>query len=457
MTGEAIVAKLTNVESIDGADAIQKAKVFGETVIISIDHKEGDLGVLFDCETQLSGQFTRENNLFRDATLNLDRSKTGYMDSNRRVRPIKLKGVKCSGLWMPIECLNFTGGFDLEAGQQFTELNKIPICKKYVRQGKSGSGGRNRGPKPKQNLVPTFREHMDTDQLMRNLHYIQPESLITVTEKLHGTSCRVGNLPVVQKQSWWDKLWGKPVKTKYGHVVGSRRVLKSAENGEVPQAGSYYNTDVWTDSAERFKGKLEKGETVYYEIVGYLPAKAKDGVLLEGSSLIMGSQSNSKLKKFMEKSEYKDFVEKYGDTTKFTYGCGPGEYKVYVYRMTFQNEDGHCVDYTWDQVKTRCEQMDVPHVPQLRIGENLWNHATLVSDMNDGTALDNFSENMEGLANMPSENFPQQLREGVVVRVDNGGMEPKLLKHKAWAFKCLEGIIKDAPNHVDLEESQSET
>ena len=376
MTGEAIVAKLENLQPIEGADRIQQAAIFGELVIVSKDHKAGDIGILFDCETQLSEEFARVNNLHKHSNLNADTSVRGYLDDNRRVRPIRLKGVKCSGLWMPIESIGFCydNGYPinqqsipagLQVGTQFTEWNDHEICKKFVN--KKTHLPNNKEGKAKENLVPTFKEHVDTDQFMRNLQHVKPGSILIITEKLHGTSCRVGNLPVEYKtDSWLKKLssWMcskflfKSVNSnkhyRYQQVVGSRRVTKSI-GGNAKEGDSYYDSDIWTGSAEIFEGKLEQGETVYYEIVGYLPDGAP----------IMPSQGNSKLKSFMDKEGYASFIEAYGEKTEFSYNCIVGQHQVYVYRMTFSNLQGHTVDYSWDQVKMRCEQMGVRHVPEL--------------------------------------------------------------------------------------------
>lgn len=433
MTGEAIIAELKDLQPIEGADRIVQGTIFGETVIVSKDHKEGDVGILFDCETQLSHEFCHENNMYRHSELNKDKDQKGYIDDNRRVRPVRMKGVKCSGLWMPLSCLGYASGLNdkpVKVGQQLTEWNVHEICKKYVNP-KTNSLKGNKGGKAKENLVPTFKEHIDTDQFMRNLQHVKPGCTLIVTEKLHGTSCRVANLPVIQKQPWYKKLFGIEVPAKYGHIVGSRRVTKQAGASEVEARESYYESDVWSASAEVFRGKMLKGETVYYEIVGF----TSDG------TRIMGSQANKKLKPFMDKKEYAEFIEKYGEATNFTYGCEPGEHKVFVYRITTTNVDGDSIDYSWDQVKMRCEQMGVEYVPELgnvkvpSIGVDM--AVELVTDLTEESSME----------------FPQQLREGVVVRIDGPSMTPKFLKNKSYLFKVLEGIIKDS-DAVDLEESQ---
>lgn len=109
MTGEGQIVALTGIESIEGADRIVKARLLGETVIVSKDYKEGQLGILFDCESVLSEEFLRENNLYRHSNLNKDISKVGMFEDHGRVRPIRLKGIKVSAFWIPIESVLYTG------------------------------------------------------------------------------------------------------------------------------------------------------------------------------------------------------------------------------------------------------------------------------------------------------------------------------------------------------------
>src|SRR5690606_37387933 len=279
MTGKVLICKLKNIQEIPGADQIVQANLFGETVIISKDHKEGELGLLFDCETQLSPEFCYNNNLYRHIDLNKDKSKTGYIEDNRRVRPIRLRGVRCSGLWMPLESLLFihSGYFskeEIREGVELDQLGGVAICNKYITQ-KTKQGRENKLGKARVNLCPTFKEHIDTDQLMRNLHNIHEGDLITITEKLHGTSCRCGNLPVLRQKNVFERVLNKiglnTPDTQYKFVVGSRRVVKSIGDTEHTGPG-FYESDLWTKAAkENFEGKLRKGESIYFEIVGYTP------------------------------------------------------------------------------------------------------------------------------------------------------------------------------------------
>lgn len=459
-TGSAIVARIKNMEPIEGADRIVQAKIYGERVIVAKDgHNEGDLGVLFDIETKLSHEFCHNNNLYRHSELNKDKNESGYIEDNRRVRPIKLKGVRTSGFWMPIESLQWTvddSKKDLDKpneGDQFTEWNGEEICEKYVpksNRNKTEGSSKNRG-RSRESYVPTFREHFSTDQFSRNVDRIEEEDLVIITEKLHGTSGRCGLHQYHRHFSIWDFLKSFysflvhksfPNNKPYKFVVGSRRVIKSIDE-EDTGSNHYHDEDLWTQmSTQNFKGKLEKGETVYFEIVGYTSQ----------ASPIMGTHSNEKLKAFMDKKEYKAFIKKFGEQTVFSYGCtkpdltsdpySDGELKgdltnsckVFVYRITRQNEDGDPIDLSWEQVKRRCEKLGVDHVPELT--------RFLMKDLHlrsDGEGLETI---VNTLTEEDSKNFPDHLNEGVCVRVENGSLTPLVLKSKRYFFRVLEGQIK---------------
>lgn len=229
-TGEALVCKLKNITPIEGADNIVQANMFGETIITQKSNQEGMLGLLFDCESFLEEGYAKENNMFRHNTLNKDPNEVGYLEDNARIRPIKLRGVKCSALFMPIETLDYIGkGYPAE-GTQINEWQGHKICAKYVRPTKHIQGAAKTAKKVQQ--VLNFAEHIDTDQLLRNLHKIQIGDKIIITSKLHGTSCRAGLLPCLDL-SWKGKLlkWlGLDVKNIYRFVVGSRHALKHVEN-----------------------------------------------------------------------------------------------------------------------------------------------------------------------------------------------------------------------------------
>lgn len=442
MSGKALVCKLHNISPIEGADRIVRADLFNETVITGVNNVEGTIGLLFDCDTQLSEYYASANNMFRHSELNSDNTVKGYLEDDRRVRPVKMKGVKCTALFMPLETLEFIGGdvTSLREGEQLDSFCGVKLCNKYITpQTQSKINSNQKGVK--KSLVPTFKEHFDTDQLQKNTNLIKEGSMLTVTEKVHGTSARCGYLPVDIKSEFsriylffvgiLEWIFGTTgIYEDYRFVVGSRRVVKSIGEESI-NGDSYYDHDIWTQTAlDNFEGKLHEGETVYYEIVGYLP----DG------SPIMSSQSTAKLKSFLDKEEYEDFVRKYGEIATFNYGCEPGQHRIFVYRITMTNEDGVSVDYSWQQVKHRCDQLGVEYVPEINEG------TFIVSDPESTLRYLNM------LRDKSSETFPDVVKEGICVRIDGGSLSPTILKDKTYTFKVLDNIIKEAPV-VDMEEA----
>lgn len=447
-TGKGLICKLGSHIPIVGADKIIQVDMFGETIITQKVNEEGDIGILFDMETCLSHEYASMNNMYRHSHLNVDETVMGYLEDDRRIRPVKLKGVKVSALWLPISSFEFvstdTTIYPL-VGYEIDFFKDVVLCYKHVSKATKSAMKSNKVTKIRYDVVPTFKEHIDTEQWSRNQNLVKNGSYIIITEKLHGTSGRAGFLLVEKKNSWLKNkvlswIRGRKIThtLDFEFVVGSRRVVKSVGGRLAENKNHFYEEDLWSKiSSQYFERKLKKGETIYFEIVGYTPT---------GES-IMAPVSNTKLEKFLDKQEYKNFILRYGNTTNFNYGCSSDgvdslRYKVFVYRITMTNEDGDSIEYTWDQVKNRCEMIGVDHVPELdrfEVREN-------------GINIELASKLVGEYTDRPSDTFPEHVREGVCIRIDTQSMTPILLKNKSYIFKVLEGIIKDS-DKVDIEET----
>ena len=120
-------------------------------------------------------------------------------------------------------------------------------------------------------------------------------------------------------------------------------------------------------------------------------------------------------------------------------------------------EDGFVIEYTPNFMRYRCEQMGVKTVPVLWKGIIPYNEAEIgyVHDHNEtpikaGEWIKNIAEQYyDG----PDPVGKTHVREGVVVRIIN---RPKFCayKHKNFAFKVLEGLIKEKAAEPDMEEAQ---
>ena len=464
------VTILNNVRQHPNADRMKLADCFGNTVCVGLDAADGDIVIYFPTDGQLSVEYCAKNDLVRRKDENGNNA-GGYLDPEKRnIRAIKLRGEKSDGLTMPLESLAYTGiKIDtLKIGDTITVVNGHDICQKYIPKSNHtpSSGGGNRTRKRKDPIAPLFQEHADTEQLAYNLAAFKPGDEIEITLKMHGTSQRSAYLPRLTgyKRTLWDRIMRRPGEPiyQYGCVDGTRRVVLDTFDG-----GFYGSNEFRKQHADFFEGKLWKGETVYYEVVGFTHTGAP----------IMASANNNKISD-------KEFVKQYGKETVFSYGCSPtgmGEpidywdeektepcvvpiipqSDIYVYRMTMTNEDGQVVEYTPDFMRYRCEQMGVKTVPVMWKGI-IPEEITSIpcGDMGGSIVLANYTSPGDYIKNI-AENYydgpdpigKTHVREGVVVRILN---RPKFTayKHKNFYFKVLEGIIKDTAEAPDMEEAQ---
>ena len=431
------VVKVKELRAHPNADKMQIATFFTNDTCVSLDTKLGDIGVYFPCDLQLSAEFCAVNHLCRkkpDGTAD-----TGYMDPDKRnITAIRLRGERSDGLYLPIKCLEPFGDIStLKPGDIISEFNGHPICNKYIprtnKQNKTNSPNVSKTRKHKDPIAPLFKEHIDTAQLAYNLNAFKPGDLIEITRKLHGTSARIGYLPVLKgyKRTLWDRITGKAGKPiyEYDYIDGTRRTLLTSYDG-----GFYGSNEFRKHFHEAIEGKLHENECVYAEIVGF----TDDGVP------IMGSVSN-------KKTNDKTFIKQYGDTTTFSYGCDPTggmapKNDFYVYRMTMTGPDGAVVEYSPAYTRYRCEQMGVKFVPVEWRGYIPDNPGC--EDDDTITAGDWILHKAEQYYDGPEPIDPRHVREGVVVRlVDKPSFTAYKIKN--FSFKCIEGIAVAETNPVD--------
>lgn len=461
---KAYITTLKNVRPHPNADRMLLADCFGNTVCVGLEAKENDVVIYFPVDGELSKEYAEINDLVRikneDGTYS-----GGYLDPKKRnIKAIKLRGEKSDGLVMPLESLSSFGDVStLQVGDTIDVFNGHEICKKYipkVKEKRSYSGG-NKTRKRKVPVAPLFAEHADTEQLAYNLDAFKAGDEVEITLKMHGTSQRTGYLPVFKGYAGspfflflykhFDRFAEMAEKHlipiyDWGYVSGTRRtVLNDFEGG-------FYGSDKFREPhAKSFEGKLWKGEEVFYEVVGFTDTGIP----------IMPQVSN-------KKTNDKEFIKQYGETTTFSYGCDCAEQAwredrgqdpdkpqsdIYIYRMTMTNEDGEVVEYTTDFMRYRCEQMGVKTVPVLWKG-------TIPKYVDDDASKDIgftagswIEEIAEKYYDGPDPIGKTHVREGVVCRILN---RPKFTayKHKNFSFKVIEGIAKNDAEMPDIEEAQ---
>ena len=413
----AVVVEIKTIIPLEKCDNVQAAIIMGNQVVVSKDVKVGDIGLYFPLECALSKEYLSNNNLYRvhknKPNLNIDTTlKGGYFEENGRVRCARFLGHKSEGLFMPKESLNFClkVGDILNLNDTFDELNEIPICSKYVVKtnktpGQPGSKkGAGKLAKESKLIENQFRFHNDTSQLYRNLHRINPDDLIQISYKMHGTSGISSYILCKKKLNWIDKLLQKlkiKVTTEeYDYVYSSRKVIKNPDLN--PNAQHFYNEDIWGIAHKELEPFLQKGLSIYCEIVGFLP---------NGGAI------------------QKDY----------DYGCEPTKHAIYIYRITSTNVDGKVIEFSAKQVQDWCKKNGLNPVPELYYGhaKDLFTFQNL-NDTSDDAWRDEFLAYVKFQYNekdcyMCKNKVPE---EGCVVRIE--GLEFEAYKAKSERFYARE-------------------
>lgn len=428
------IVRIRKLRDHENADRLLVTTIDGNDVITAKGGiKEGDLVVYFPLECSICSLFLSHTNSYRHSEKNKDNTKIGFFEDTGRVKAVKLRGQKSEGYIVPIQELASAFNCkveDLEKAedQEFDTINQVVLVKKYIVKNMEGTPGSKQPKGAKGKMLESklidnqFKFHSDTSQLGKSMHLLHPESNITITWKMHGTSFVSSNLLVKKKLNWFEKalkrLGVNIQDTEYGNIYSSRKVIKNPELTLNPK--SFYKSDIWGQVNEKLKTSLLKGETIYGEIVGH-------------------TESGEEIQK------------------GYDYGTQPHEHDVYVYRITYTNIDGHVVELDYQQMSQRCVQLGIKAVPHIFTGLA----KTYLKPMTDEDLRDWRDSFLTQLktdfvhdqkSKFCSNNVPE---EGVVLRLN--GIKPEAFKLKAFAFLERESKSLDK-GEVSMEdvESQSE-
>lgn len=418
------------------ADALKIAHIGGYSVIVGIDEQPG-LYIYFPALSQINENLLTYANLYRHKEKNSNpESKTGFFEDNGRVKAIKLRGVVSEGFLLPVETLqNFIVSSvnveltDIPVNFEFDSVehdNKsFWICKKYRIKTYEK---RNTGSKPIKlskgfNRIDDtqFKFHYSTVQVKKEPWCISPDDLISLTEKIHGTSGISAYVLCKKPLTFWNKLgnilsgrkWDRENKY-YDYIYASRTVIKNQYYNKNVGNG-YYGVDIWAEADKIVRPYLTKGMTAYYEIVGYLPTGA--------------------------------YIQK-----NYDYGCVPpkeGEpythekhFKVRIYRITITNVDGISHEFSAREVQQWCKQVGLTPVEEWYYGLAGDLYLDLRQDVNGEPMYPEDWNQLfwEKLAN--DKNFFMECNspscnnkvphEGLVIKKED--MIPRAWKLKCWNF-----------------------
>ena len=251
---------------------------------------------------------------------------------------------------------------------------------------------------------------------------IQPNDLISLTSKIHGTSSVFAYVLCKKPLTILDRIsniltgkkWSEN-KLIYDYLYASRSVIKNANYKPNPNPG-YYDTDIWGEANKVIKPFLTKGMTIYAEIVGYTP--------------------------------YGKYIQK-----NYDYGCIPPEnneydseknFKVRVHRITYTNVDGVTHEFSAREVQQWCKNNGLIPVTELYYGfaKDLYPDIPINEDW-----ATKFWERLANDKNFYMEcNSPEcnnkVPHEGIVIKKED--MHSRAWKLKTYAFLNKEQLELDA-------------
>lgn len=403
------------------ADRLALGRVGGFQVVVGRDTPDGQLGLFFSRDLIISPEYADANDLlprYNDAG---EKIGGGFFPRSRRVKSQKFRGETSDGYFAPLESLGFTGADigALREGDLLVEANGVPICSRWLPPPSRAGGASRVNARPSSRWFP---EVGDTGQFGYNLNKIEPDDIVWVTLKMHGTSGRTGMCPVLRDvpQSWWQKLLRRPVRWRRGYdiLTGSRRVVLAMDPG-ASDVGHHGSNEFRRVASGNVATGIVEQEVVYYEIVGYLP----------GGEPIMPAH---------DFSESDDPAVRMLGRVHYSYGEDPTAiepFGVWVYgivRMVDQGDGGPTpMPYSWQQVERRAGELGLKTVPLL-LGP--LTGAEVLRD------LDGFVDTIRGLADGPDPVGLRHPREGVVVRIEKRNGTVLNLKAKGAVFAEGEGI-----------------
>ena len=406
----------------------------GFNIICGIDSEPG-LYVYFPTACCLNPDFLKYANLYRHTELNADPEKSGMFEDNGRVKAIRLRGELSEGFILPtvilenyilsvtnvdLTCEEGTEFDIVEHGGKTFWINKKYIPKNTRTQGQGNSTRQAKQPKGIDKIIENqFRFHYDTTLIKKCPHVIKPNDIISITEKVHGTSGISAYVLCKTIGKWYERLVVKiinlfggntEIAPNYDYLYASRTVIKNRYYNKKVSNG-FYGVDVWKYADDIIRPYLQKGMTVYYEIVGFLPNGG-----------------------YIQKDyDYGCMPPKEGE--KYTLGK---HFDIYVYRVTLTNATGQVHEFSAKEVQQWCATIGLQSVRE-------WYYGYAKDLYPDISIEEHWNENfLQRLAN--DKQFHMELNspscsnkvphEGIVIKIEN-------MKSEAFKLKCFKFLDKE--------------
>ena len=405
------IVQIAHLSPIEGADKIQRCLVQNQTIIVSKEVKKGDVMALFVSGSQLSHDYCYENSLYENKEINKDVESKGFINSKRRVRALKLRGIISEGMLMPLSSFDYIAHLDeFEIGDRFTCIDDINVVQKYVVEQKVNISTQSNKPtinKLKWLMIDgQFKFHSDTSHLERNIHQISPSDFIVITEKIHGASIILAKLLVKKNLTWKDKVAQffniEVVSSHFKGIWSSGKPksnqVKGVEDNYVTDNMHFYNEDIWKKAYDKYSYAIEPGISLYGELC-------------------------HNTQKGYDYSKLNDMV---------------------VYKITRTNAEGNVDVFSWDMIEKYCQKYELQTVPRLYKGYiNDLCKFSIIQENFEKQFLEYLSVNyLEKYCQYCTNKVPN---EGICVQIGNN-----VYKYKSKMFKLHEDKQQES-GEIDIE------
>lgn len=392
------IVKIGKLDPIENSDFLVKTLINGgyQVVVGKNDVKEGDIMVYCKLETSINKSFLSINNQFEigerhlnsnylevqsliDNNQNDDAKKLcGYFNKHGRVRIVKLRNCPSEGCLFPISSIEKwkpqIKNFDFETCFQpnsegiiepfnFDTIDGEEFIKVYVPFTQEVSSKSNRMKKHTTKTLKRFNRliegqfnfHYDTNQLNDNMWRITPETVVTLSNKIHGTSHIVGNI-----------LVKKPKQTSIFREFLNRRLTKELKNLNKIKTNSYTTKRNIKKRIIDIKEELNNQFTVTYGKITssrkviknkYINPKSKHFYEPENGNIDIWNYYGDLLFPYLTEgmTVYSEIAGYVNDSTKmiqkgYDYGCEIGKSFIMPYRITYTSPDGIVNEWEVDAV-----------------------------------------------------------------------------------------------------------
>lgn len=255
------VERIVSIESHPNADRLELAQILDWRCVVGKgEFKPGDLCVYFPIDSVLPENV--ESAIFgENSKIKLDK---------HRVRTIKLRGAISQGLVTKVDLWRKGQANAPKEGDDLTTYLQV---KKYEPPTRSIPGQMQGSAAPKKYVNPNFKKYTDLENAKNYPNVFQPDDMVVVTEKIHGTNFRAGWVPFDANTFWRrvKKFFG--LAPEWEFVYGSRNVQlqdRGTKHKTWYQQQDLSAPNVYAEIVDmyRLREHINKGDVLYGEIYG---------------------------------------------------------------------------------------------------------------------------------------------------------------------------------------------